>query len=262
MGDLCSQINHRLIWPWAADASLLKLTPIFACWFCVTPLIMYLPCFNLLLQCMSHCAQTAVAHQVIQIAMSVQLQLCLHPLSEKQKLESSIHLAWFPLALLIWSAMISIHLHIPVQWELEPISQGKRGTVYTAGLTYRQTLSRSHWADKNLWRFTLTEIKASLYRLHALPQALWEATDWNFHRKTDHWPPILRKHQSAKRSFSLWTTLSPLHTCTNMHTYTHSFLGGVRGPYCASQRKCRHSRGQAIHWSEYRLLHFSASLPC
>lgn len=47
-----------------------------------------------------------------------------------------------------------------------------------------------------------------------------------------------------------------------MHTYTHSFLGGVRGPYCASQRKCRHSRGQAIHWSEYRLLHFSASLLC
>lgn len=27
----------------------------------------------------------------------------------------------------------------------------------------------------------------------------------------------------------------------------------VRGPYCATQRKCRHSRGQDIHWSEYRL---------
>lgn len=256
-------INHHLIWLWAADVSLLKLTPMFACWFCV-PL-------------------TNNVFTLLQPAFPVHVTLCTdcscssgHPNCHERAIVLTSTLwkaeAWivhpFSLISISIADMVSHDIHTLAY--SHPVRAGAYLTgkkealplVYMAGLTHRQTLSRSHWADKNLWRFTLTEIKASLYRLHALPRALREATDWNFHRKTDHWPPILRKHQSAKGSFSLWTTLSPLHTCTNMHTYTHSFLGGVRGPYCVSQRKCRHSRGQAIHWSEYRLLHFSASLLC
>lgn len=45
---------------------------------------------------------------------------------------------------------------------------------------------------------------------------------------------ILRNDQSARGSFSLWMTFSPLHTCTNMHTYIHS-LSHTLSPRCSER---------------------------
>lgn len=90
----------------------------------------------------------------------------------------------------------------------------------------------------------------------------------------EHWSLLNSKGQRWKCRrimFSLNVILSLIYMCTHMHRHTHahslshthtlllSLPSLVIGPYCVSQRKCRHSRGQAIHWSEYRLVSFSAS---
>ena len=49
-------------------------------------------------------------------------------------------------------------------------------------------------------------------------------------------------------------TLGLAHTLSLSLSLSLSLLDVVRGPCCVNQRKCRRSRGQAIHWSEYRLL--------
>lgn len=117
---------------------------------------------------------------------------------------------------------------------------------------------------KNPWT-TDSHIKVPLYRLHSLPvgpcMELCRMIPFSIGKLTSN---IKERTTVQKGVIFLWMTFSThmqRHTCIDSLSLSLALLEVVRGPYCVSQRKCRHSRGQAIHWSEYRLLSFSCCYP-